>query len=77
MTDDRVLVGIENIQFQEIMHQDGRILNQGGFVLMVGPQQEKFEIFDSNTNEIVAYHNSSEFAQSVEGTCVDVILPKS
>ncbi|KAL3914320.1 MAG: hypothetical protein SGILL_006147 [Bacillariaceae sp.] len=49
----------------QVLLEDGRILNQGGFESMVGPQQEKFEIYDSKTKSLVKYYNTTEFADTM------------
>ena len=44
--------------------EDGRVLNQGGFEAMVGPQNEMFEIFDStNYDGPVESYESTDFAK--------------
>ena len=48
----------------QLLLEDGRILNQGGFESMVGPQQEMFEIYDSHTQQVVDYYNTTAFAQA-------------
>jgi hypothetical protein len=46
----------------QVLLPDGRVLNQGGFQSMVGPQNEMFEIFDSNVNKLIQHYNSTPFA---------------
>jgi len=45
--------------------EDGRVLNQGGFESMVGPQNEAFEIWNSDKNELEKVYNSTKFAQTM------------